>query len=589
MLVSIGRDLFDRTAIVTGFAYLVVATATIALTRFGGGVACLWFAGAVQIAGLIVTPRRNWPGILLACAVASIAATATVGVGVVAAPFMAAINMGEGVIAALLLERFGAKRDPLDSLGQLGGLIVAVGLAAPLATAPFAAAVVAEATGTRFLDNCVFWASAHALGNISAVPILGFIASGSAGRWIRTASRERLVEAAALLTLTAAATTAVFAQNTLPLLFVPVVPAILTSFRIGRLGAAASVLIIAGAGGWLTMTGSGPVTLVGPDSAGRSQFFLFYLTATVLTVLPVAAELRHRRRLFNQLRESEARYRLLADHSTDIVLNLGPDGSIRYASPSIAQLGGYTPEAVLGINAVELVHREHRADVTRAHRAALADPGSTFTVEYRAATASGEIRWFETHTRAVRDELGEVTGAVSAIRDISARKAMEGELSRAATTDPLTGLLNRRAFDATLDGLLQQGKPACIAIVDLDHFKRVNDRWGHEAGDRVLTAFAEIVRATLRNQDIVARLGGEEFGIILPGADIERARFVCERVRDLVARASFPVDGAVLRVTISIGLAPAGPGATRSAVLRLADEALYRAKADGRDRLRLAA
>lgn len=589
MLVGNGRNLFDRAAVATGLAYLIVATATIALTRFGGGVACLWFAGAVQVAGLIVTPRGRWPGIVLACALASVIATATVGVGLAAAPFMAAINMGEAVIAALLLERFGAKRDPLDSLGRLGGLILAVGIAAPLATAPFAAAVVTQATGTRFLDNFIFWASAHGLGNISAVPILGFVASGSVGRWVRAASRERLVEAAGLLTFTAAATTAVFAQNSLPLLFVPVVPAILTSFRIGRLGAAASVMIIAGAGGWLTMTGSGPVNLMDADNAGRSQFFLFYLAATVLTVLPVAAELRHRRRLFNQLRESEARYRLLADHSTDIVLNLGTDGSVRYASPSIAQLGGYTPDAVLGMKAVELVLREHRAEVTRAHLAALADPDSTFTVEYRALTASGEPRWFETHTRGVRNDLGQVTGAVSAIRDISARKAMEGELSRAAATDSLTGLPNRRAFDAALDGLLRREKAACIAIVDLDHFKRVNDRWGHEAGDRVLTAFAEIVRGTLRDGDMVARLGGEEFGILLPGAEIDRAQSVCERVRELVARAGFPVNGAVLRVTVSMGLASIAPGATRSEVLRIADEALYRAKAEGRDRLKLAA
>lgn len=394
-------------AVATGLAYLVVAAATVALTRFGGGVACMWFAGAVQIAGLMVSPRRDWPGVLAACALGSALVTAAVGVGPAAAGPLAIVNMIEGCVAAYLLERFGAKGEPLDSLGRLGGLVLAVGVAAPLATGPLGAGVVAWATGTRFGDNLILWVSGHGLGNISAVPVFGFIASGGGRRWIATASRGRLIETTGLLALTVAVTAAVFSQNALPLLFAPVLPAILTTFRVGRTGAAAAVLVIAGVGGWFTATGSGPVNLIEANAAARSQFFLLYLAATVLTVLPAAAELRRRRRLFDQLRESEARYRLLADHSTDIVLNLGADGAIRYASPSIAQLGGYQPQAVLGMNAVELVLPEHRAEVTRAHRAALADPDRTVIVEHRAATASGEARWFETHTRAVRDELGD--------------------------------------------------------------------------------------------------------------------------------------------------------------------------------------
>lgn len=573
----------------TGLAYLAVATATVGLTRFGGGVACLWFAGAVQIAGLIVRPSREWAAILAACAFASALTTATVGVGAAGAGPLALINMLEGLIAAHLLRRFDAEREPLDSLGSLGRLVVAAGLAAPLATAPLGAAVVSTATGTPFVDNLVFWASAHALGNISAVPIFGFLASGAVARWTRAASRRRRAEATTLLALVLAVTVVAFVQDTMPLLFLPVLPAILTTFRVGRMGAAASVLVIAGVGGWLTVTGYGSINLLDGDRAAKSQFFLLYLAATVLTVLPVAAELRHRRRLFVELRESEARYRLLADNSTDIVLNLSREGAIGYASPSIAQLGGYTPEAVIGMNAVDLVLPEHRGAVTRAHLAALADPDRTVAVEYRATTASGEVRWFETHTRGIRNGLGEVVGAVSAIRDISTRKAIEGELSRAAATDPLTGVANRRAFDAALDRLLARGGPACVAIIDLDHFKRVNDRHGHEAGDRVLIAFAELARGCLRDGDLVARLGGEEFGVLLPGADIGHARRVCERVRTKVGLTPIDVEGATVRVTVSAGLAAVTADATRAEVLRAADEALYRAKEEGRDRLKLAA
>jgi diguanylate cyclase (GGDEF)-like protein/PAS domain S-box-containing protein len=585
-----------RTAVVTGAAYLLVALATIGLTRFGGGVAVLWIASSVLIAALITSPRQRWPGIVLCCACAGMTATATVGVGPTAAPALAVLNMLEGLIAALLIERFRLQRDPLDSLGSLARLILAVGIVAPAAVAPAAAAVVAGATGTAFGTNLLLWFTGHGLGNIAAAPIFAFIAAGAVGRWVRAASREKLMEAAGLLALVAGVTGAVFAQQTLPLLFLPVLPAIIVTFRVGRFGAAAAVVIIAAIGGALSARGLGPVALIHADLAMRAQFLLFYFAVTLLTVLPVAAELRRRHAVFDRLRESEARYRLLADHSSDIVLNLSLEGTIRYASPSIAQLGGYTPEAVIGRSAVELVLPEYQRAVTRAHRAALADPDRTATVEYRALTASGETRWFEMHTRAVRDEVGGMSGVVSAIRDIDDRKAIEGELSRAAATDPLTGLANRRVFDAALDRMLAQGERAagtavvgCVAIIDLDHFKQVNDRHGHEAGDRMLVAVAECARGALDDGDLMARLGGEEFGIILPGADPERARAVCERLRRTIADLRLVAGGATLSVTTSVGLAAVQPGAARAAVLRAADEALYRAKAGGRDRLSLAA
>lgn len=585
----IGRVEIGVRAVAVGAVYLLVATATIALTRFGGGVACLWFAGAVQIAGLIVSPRRHWPAILFACGVGSVIATAAVGVGPAAALPLALVNMLEGWVAAVLLRRFGDEFDPLDSLGRLGVLVLAVGVAAPLVAAPLGAGAVSWATGTGYWRNLLFWLSAHALGNITAVPIFGFVASGAVRRWVENASRDRLMEAAGLLGMVLAATIIVFSQSAMPLLFVPVLPAILTTFRVGRLGAAASVLIVGGVGGLLTVMGQGPIQLVDGGPGVRAQFFLFYMAATVLTVLPVAAELRHRRRLFHRLSESEARFRLLAENSSDIVMSMNLDGSVRYVSPAIRMMGGIDPDAVMGRPAAELVMAEHRGDLARAHESVLLDPDRTVSVEHRALTADGEIRWFESNLRGVRDGTGRVTGSVSVVRDVSRRKQMEGELSRAAATDPLTGLANRRAFDAALDRVLGAGGRACVAVVDLDHFKRVNDTHGHEAGDRVLARFAELARGALRDGDLVARLGGEEFGVLLPGADAERAEAVCERLRAMVAATGFPAGRAVLRVTASIGLAEVAPDATRAEVMRAADDALYRAKAEGRDRLRLAA
>lgn len=577
------------TSLVIGLAYFLVAAASVALTRFDGGVACLWFAGALQMAALIHQPPRAWPAIFVSCALASVAATTMLGVGPGAAVPLAAVNLLEALIGVLLIDRFGLRRDSLDSVGRLVAMVTAVGVVAPAATAPLGAGLVTWTTGTGFGANLLNWLSGHALGAMTAVPVFSVIASGEFGRWFRRTSRAKMVEAGTLLLLVAATSAAVFAQEARPVLFLPILPVILATFRIGRFGAVASVLIVAGVGGWLTARGQGPLNLLAGDAVTRAHFLQFYLACTVLTAFPVAAELRHRAQLFNRLRESEARFRLLAENSSDIVMSLQPDGTVRYVSPAIRQMGGFDPDRVVGARAVDMVLPEYRGELIRAHAAALAEPDRTVTVDYRALTATGELRWFESNMRGVRDEAGRVTGTVSVVRDISRRKEREGELSRAATTDPLTGLANRRAFDAALDRVLGGGRPACLAVVDIDHFKRVNDQWGHAAGDRVLVAFAELARGALRDGDMVARLGGEEFGVLLPGADLSQARAVCERLRRTVASAVLEADGRAVRVTASVGLAAVAAGATRAEAMRGADDALYRAKAEGRDRLRLAA
>ena len=172
--------------------------------------------------------------------------------------------------------------------------------------------------------------------------------------------------------------------------------------------------------------------------------------------------------------------------------------------------------------------------------------------------------------------------------------------------DTLTGLLNRKTFDEafyklsgqTVEGTTTtsgerriKGAPQShyIGVLDIDHFKSVNDRFGHETGDRVLVAFAEVARGAVRSGDLVARLGGEEFGLILPDADQVQAEAVCERLRAMMGRAELTTATGTVRVTASIGLAPVTAGATRVELLRAADEALYRAKAQGRNRLALAA
>lgn len=167
----------------------------------------------------------------------------------------------------------------------------------------------------------------------------------------------------------------------------------------------------------------------------------------------------------------------------------------------------------------------------------------------------------------------------------SARQALALE----ATHDPLTGLLNRRAFNARLQEALQRsqrtGEPVALIMLDVDHFKRVNDQHGHPVGDEVLRAMATHIRSACRAVDAPARYGGEEFAVIAPGLAPGAAAQVAERIRAAVAEGVTLLGTTQIRVTISAGVAVAGPNGGEAQLIRDADDMLFKAKQSGRNQV----
>lgn len=579
------------TIVITALAYGALAILAIELTQMGVGIALAWPASGVLVAVLATLRPRRWNLVLAGCFVVSIAISLALHGNVIAAIGFATANMIEALTTALLLRRFNVHRRMLhdaNSVLLFALLAVAVG---PVLSAPLGAVTAMLAFGASPLTTLINWWVGHGLGMLIAAPLALIAITPELTTTRRRPDIRQLALFVTLITCVAVTTIFVFSMARVPLLFLPALPVMVATVRLGRLGSAAALLAVAIPGGVLTATGHGPIYMVESGAFGL-QFFQFYLATMFLISLPTAAMLAGQRRLNVKLSESEAALRLLADYSSDVLLRLDVDGSIRFASSSVRGLGGYDPVELIGRSALDLVVAEHHALVQRAHHDALNAPDQTVTAEYQARRKDGSSAWFENNSRAVRDADGEVVGVVSTVRDVTHRKSTERKLRLAADTDALTGLANRRPFEAALDNAIaEQGeRPAAVALFDLDHFKQVNDRYGHAAGDAALVTVAEVCTRELRSDDLVARRGGEEFAVLLRGVDLAEAEVTCERLRVAIAAQSVLTPGVPLfRVTASFGLAAVTAGASGDALLARADGALYVAKHAGRNRLSVAA
>jgi len=581
------------TPIIAGVAYFLMASLALLCSRFEGGLAFIWAANALLMAELQTSETRYWPRVIAACGVASMLSTALFGMGPKAALPMAIVNIAESLIVATLCRRFIPVHLADGSKRSLTVFILALCLPANMISGVAAALVASTLTPVGFGASWLQWYSGHVLGGLTCTPILTMLLQGQVSRWMIETPKAKKVEALGLLVIFAIVTAHVFFIAHYPLLFLLILPLVVIAFRVGFAGTAAAVVLLAIIGGAATVNGYGPLNFVQGSVGERTQLFQLFLAFCFLLSMPLAAELNSRRRLFQMLQASEARYRALAEHSGDVVLNVSLDGIIEYASPSAAEQIGCAPGDLVGRSAQTLVDPEDQPEVIRAHRRAIAQPGDVQTVEFRPSVVGDGSDWCEMVTRAMLDEQGLPIGVVSTVRDMSRHKARQRALQRVAAVDTLTGADSRWAFLEKLEQEIQRvarGARACLLLIDIDHFKSVNDQFGHGVGDRVLSSFVERLRPGLRGGDSIGRLGGEEFAVLLTGTDIHRAAMVCERLRAMVSTQRINADGTKkIAVTFSAGLVELSGEVGRSELLEAADKALYRAKRSGRNCLRLAA
>jgi diguanylate cyclase (GGDEF)-like protein/PAS domain S-box-containing protein len=336
------------------------------------------------------------------------------------------------------------------------------------------------------------------------------------------------------------------------------------------------------------------------------------LTALVLGAIAITL-LVVLRQLLAQRRNAalQAHFGALVQHASDVVLVVDTSGIVLEASPSVAHRLGHRPETLVGRELADLIAPDDQA-LVRADFAQITDGVTTggrrrpsSPCEWRVVHADGAPRWLEVLcTNLVNDPA--VRGVVINGRDVSERKALELELTHQAYHDALTGLVNQARFRKLVEGTLDRrsagggvdGSPAdrasvAVLYIDLDEFKPVNDSLGHGAGDRVLEIVTERLLDATRGSDVVARVGGDEFAVLLEHVrDVEEARSVACRILDRIHE-PITVAGATVIVGASVGIACTETGGSLSGdrtsvvaemcelLLRSADEAMYLAKARG--------
>jgi diguanylate cyclase (GGDEF)-like protein/PAS domain S-box-containing protein len=699
------RTLLAAFVLVSGLSFYALA-----LARANHSPVALWLANGALIGWLVQKPlARNWP-LLVAGFLGFLLAKLCLGDPLLPALLIAPFHALETVIVSESIRR----RFPQLTVRTRFMTLARVGVVGALIGSALCA--------LGMMTIMQLWSRPDVLMNLNTLfraHLVGMVISGSTSLVLVTPSFRRIepgrtrVLVRDLLLMTAI-TVGVFMESRVPMAFLVYPPLLLLVFRHRFIGMVAGLAMLALVISLATTLNIGPFDLwPGVTPAFRVVMAQVFIGVSCFVVLPIALALSDQDRLRNRIRESELRYRMLAEHSGDLVMRIRTNGDRMYVSPSVKELLGWDV-ADFQKPRPDLIHPDDReriaAEVTN-----LRSVGGTTTVTYRLQHKDGHYLWIEAFARLVpspehdgrmdivytgrnvtervrieqalidsraqlrtitdhmpaviaridmswhytyvnrfvehvsgrtpaeiigrsvcevhgdavydrlkhyleracmgetvlfeyetmhgqkplhfqahyvpdRDTDGKVRGVYELTTEITHIKNVERELLRMAHQDALTGLANRRYFNERIIGILklaqQRNVPVLLALVDIDNFKTINDTYGHATGDVVLAEVGRCLQKLVREGEMVARIGGDEFVVL--SENIGTARQAQAFTESLWERLHMTVDtgGAEVPLKMSIGATLCKDEITGDAVMKLADEALYMAKDAGRDTYR---
>lgn len=289
-----------------------------------------------------------------------------------------------------------------------------------------------------------------------------------------------------------------------------------------------------------------------------------------------------------ELEATKSEFKSIFDQLPDVFYRTNMQGIITLISPSCFDLLGYRQEVMQETLMADYYNTpEERQKIVQA---IINGKGKATHVEAAFKHKNGTIVWISTSAVIRFDADGKPMYIEGVARDISERKRIEEQLTILSRIDALTGAYNRRYFMDKCDELIKMLKrykhPASMLMMDLDHFKKINDTYGHHVGDLALIAFTKVCQKETRESDVLGRLGGEEYGLMLPETTIHNAQALAERIRMNTAAIEIPAGKNKIKITVSIGLVELSTKKqTLDDALRRADQAMYQAKEKGRNQV----
>ena len=398
----------------------------ITLTRESGHVASIWLANGAMIAALLSSTREKWPAFIATIYVTNVVINILAGDPILISILLASANCLEITIASSLIRRRGDPIPDLTAWQSLFRFAFWGCLIAPIASALIAGAVFHFLQGASYSAVFGKWLIADALGILTVTPLCLAVRNQP---FIFNSLKSKPVECLGILSLVILCTVGVFAQSQFPFLFLIFMPLIIAAFRLGYTGTVVAIAIVATVAIGFTVTGQGPISLVDDASLAERVWLLqFFIISCTATTLPVLAALAERTRIAQRLRQSEASLRFFTDNSSDMIVTSDKYGVRRYVSPASFKLFGYTPEEMLGLHSLQLMHPDDRDRVEQTVESILAGEADPVCA-YRMMRKDNIYIWVDASFSFMRDPAtGEIIEFTSVVRALKDRDAADREI-----------------------------------------------------------------------------------------------------------------------------------------------------------------
>ncbi|MEY2977870.1 MAG: hypothetical protein RLZZ435_2009 [Cyanobacteriota bacterium] len=574
------------------FCYPILLILGLSVLNPAGKTAVIWPAGGLLLGFLVILPRSQWGKILLiAYAIALLIEGGMLERSFLLITTFFMVNALESICGAFVFEKYCGGGQGFQSLKQLFAFLGIIVLGIPLLTAAIATTAILLLTPAKaFIPIYYSWYSSAGLGILFVTPCVVAL-NQSLPRLGRAAPGKKL-EFLSLLFVTVGLSLLQFGTLAHETQFVMsaylIFPVLIwAGMRYQMSGVTLVGLVWTMVSVWQVNLNQHPWLTSSSRFAGESWKLQLLMLVVALSSLSFTIALHQVQEALTALQDSEERYRGVVEDMPVLLCSYLPGGKLTFVNQAYADYFGQSVQALVGSNFLNLIPEDDRTIVLNNIENLTID-AATHTHEHLVLHPIGELRWQRWTNRALFDAQGQIKAYQAIGEDVTQLKRSEEQLKHLAHHDPLTDLPNRLLLNAQLEHMIQRDSAKhqkfAVIFIDLDRFKQINDSLGHERGDLLLQQLSQRITALLRPEDIVARISGDEFIVLLD--NIQSSEDVIETVTQLVDLFKHPFflgnQETDMTASLGISLFP-NDGNTAAILLRNADAAMYQAKEKGRN------